>query len=150
MKRRTEHEQKQRQALRKEIATRQAERARQLTDPTAWLRSSLSLLAEYWSADKGCLLFGGSVATINLRRSLLRLAEIHGPSTAAHIATAILRDFTRIEAARISPSALAAIESVFSQAVAQLPKSDAQSSCITDFVRATLPNIGISKHPPPS
>jgi transposase InsO family protein len=133
------------------IAQLEAERQARRDDPVAALSAALEILPQYWDSKRQKLLFDGvGPGRAGARMSIERLTEIHGPQAAADIAAALLRDFAAVNADRLEPAAITAIENLIRPLLPTPPKPPATLACTKDFASTILRRNGHPQHSPPS
>ncbi|KAF0170054.1 MAG: hypothetical protein FD161_4809 [Limisphaerales bacterium] len=102
-------------------ATCRREQAEWASNPAAQLRASLKGLAESWLPRSGTLLAGGAgLPAAWMRSSLSALAEMHGTAVAQDIAAAVSRQFSIEHHDRLGQRGLRAVEAVLRRALAEL------------------------------
>jgi hypothetical protein len=127
-----------------------AERAARQDDPIAGLRAALDILPAYWDSSRQQLCGNGAgPGRVGTRKAIERLVELHGPTAAADIVTATLRDFTTARADQLQPTLIAAIDG-FVRRFLPPPKASPTLSCVAAFASTILGGNGQTQHPPPS
>jgi transposase InsO family protein len=134
--------------LAREQAQRDAQRAAWASDPAAWLRHALTMIAMQCNPSTGALLFDGEGLALGwITAALRRLFQLHDARCADDLVAGILRDFSLAHLDRLGPDGLAAIVAlVDSRRPTLLPTQDLAAPAPLGII----PPAGQKPRPPPS
>jgi hypothetical protein len=117
------------------------------TDPIAWLRHGLELLAAQWLPTTASLLFGGQGQGLGtMRAALSQLQALHG-HRASDLARGAMHDFKLANLDRLGHDGIDAIGALLDRELATL---DANHDCAQLSAAAILTRTGKTPRPPPS
>jgi hypothetical protein len=148
---RSRQREQQEQHERDELAIARVRRddAANLENPAGWLRKAFELIATQWQpATRTLLANGAGLGAVYLRGAIVRLLELHGPTTATDIAKSVFRDFACARHDALGPLGIAAIQALLDRSLPALATSTASQSFGPQLVLDTLTRAGKNRHRP--
>jgi transposase InsO family protein len=111
--------------------------------PDVHLRAAIQALIDQVYLRTGELLFGGvGLGRVWLRQSLSRLARLHGPQRARHLATGILHEGVLACRDTVPGEGIEAVTVMVNRYLDDLPKAEANDDCGDGCASAILRNTG--------